>query len=1240
MSQHIIRQQTIEITAADKSNSQDIFKDMSRLFNNPVKEVTASIFDKHGGDEMLLKIDQLEIDMGVFSFPIFEESFIKVYSEKLEEEIIKLLKRKEFSKQLQDSSKMSVQPALIQLLEQYLLTGTISWWVTAEELKDPENVFRILQEKDETKLRLTVTSLFGERNVRKRIVFSFAEKYIQSVISYIKPGEEEFISKYHSEVSQLNLETNIVKVENDVFRKELWLFILDFLSDTAGSHFNRKMFVRSTFKSIANRFNMSIEQVLFYFVEATKTIPAHYKRTENLVSIIEEISIEIENEKYNPTPTQKQIPIENNIITRNVEKYPIFFFLVNGFLPFSTKNIQYETESEITNEIQSNLSFTRAFFNKHGKIRSVRNRLITNFSEDAIKSVVTIVEPSGAEAIIAYSNYTKSFQKKTGFIKAEEKTFNQSLWELILSYLFSETGSVFNAKMFLISNIQSLARHYNMDYGKLLAILVQGVGQTITSTNNQSALFYTLTEILSESKEPEFSEARTVQKRKEVKFLSKDDESDDLERVTSIIDQIMDDFTGRSNSMNRIYATRVFLHLLEYGELPWWLGETKRSVEHVIRKLTELYHPELKNGLVFAATKNKVGIVFVEKYARIFSNDLIPLFDKTGLYQNVHAYLQTFVATNNFLISADVLFAKAILTSLSIGSGASFDLKTIFENVFAQVKITGNNEWKRIIIPESNILNKSHLKKINAAFEEVSKNYLPGTNRNQYNYSKKNFEFLLKRAADKSPTLSYGEIINLIPKWINEYLKSGKLPENIGMSFVLSQSEFIVWAMDYLLDTNKDALNEIISRKNSSLEQQVNLLNALNIFSSESELRQLVESGIQQQLQKFENSRFSSDDSLNWRQIIVDLNSADRNSKTLLFWTTVLKMQSTRTNVAYYLDDKSIETLFIKFERPKLINAYKVALGTFLEFTTDHFEKAQLRKWIVEFFLLTLAEGFHYYSDHWLAQQFAAFLRDKKTLNDKSLFVKLKKHAQTINKDSSGSKTKLVSEFFNQLTLPDKKLEKISKIVEKIRSDEERLGKFLDAEKKTKNERELAESTVADIHEKKKNRLAEGEQIYIANAGMVLLHPFIPTLFSRAGLMIDGRFIDETCRYKAALLLQYAATGNEGSLEHELVLNKILVGMQPEDVLDTRITLSSDDKDLISDMLKAIMKQWDKMKNTSLEGFVNSFLLRQGYVYQTDDAWVLRVEQRAYDLLLETLPWSFRMIKFSWMKKSVNVEWT
>lgn len=97
--------------------------------------------------------------------------------------------------------------------------------------------------------------------------------------------------------------------------------------------------------------------------------------------------------------------------------------------------------------------------------------------------------------------------------------------------------------------------------------------------------------------------------------------------------------------------------------------------------------------------------------------------------------------------------------------------------------------------------------------------------------------------------------------------------------------------------------------------------------------------------------------------------------------------------------------------------------------------------------------------------------------------------------------------------------------------------------------------------------------------------------------------------------------------------------MQPEDVIVGNNLLREDQKELINGMMNAVLLQWDKMKNTSVEGFRNSFLIREGYIFRTEEEWVLRVEKRAYDILLETLPWSFGMIKFSWMNKPIIVEW-
>ena len=40
-----------------------------------------------------------------------------------------------------------------------------------------------------------------------------------------------------------------------------------------------------------------------------------------------------------------------------------------------------------------------------------------------------------------------------------------------------------------------------------------------------------------------------------------------------------------------------------------------------------------------------------------------------------------------------------------------------------------------------------------------------------------------------------------------------------------------------------------------------------------------------------------------------------------------------------------------------------------------------------------------------------------------------------------------------------------------------------------------------------------------------------------------------------------------------------------------------------------------------------------------NEEWHLKVDQRGYDVILQTLPWSYGMIKLPWMLKPLIVEW-
>lgn len=165
-------------------------------------------------------------------------------------------------------------------------------------------------------------------------------------------------------------------------------------------------------------------------------------------------------------------------------------------------------------------------------------------------------------------------------------------------------------------------------------------------------------------------------------------------------------------------------------------------------------------------------------------------------------------------------------------------------------------------------------------------------------------------------------------------------------------------------------------------------------------------------------------------------------------------------------------------------------------------------------------------------------------------------------------------------------------------------------------------------------------QVYIRNAGLVLLSPYFPRLFSLLHLLDAGRRLSEPEKQvKAIFAMQYLATADQELPEYELFLNKLLSGYPQDESFSPFSPLEEAEKQILLSLLNSVKQNWNQMKNTSIEGFRKSFLLREGVLEEKEDRWLLTVEPRAYDLLLDTLPWSYSPVKFSWMNKPVYVRW-
>lgn len=189
-----------------------------------------------------------------------------------------------------------------------------------------------------------------------------------------------------------------------------------------------------------------------------------------------------------------------------------------------------------------------------------------------------------------------------------------------------------------------------------------------------------------------------------------------------------------------------------------------------------------------------------------------------------------------------------------------------------------------------------------------------------------------------------------------------------------------------------------------------------------------------------------------------------------------------------------------------------------------------------------------------------------------------------------------------------------------------------------------AELHVADT-EQVLEEVVQPEYIEVPNAGLCLLAIWFQRLFDMLGLLAanaDGKkdFNDIETRIRAAFILQRLVTDEVREYkERELAFNRILTGCPFHVPLPRTLELTPNEIQTAESMMAGVKANWDKLKNTSIKGFQRSFIERPGKLEQRENEWVLYVENRGYDILLDFLPWSYRTIRLPWLKKKINVIW-
>jgi|688.fasta_scaffold204573_2 hypothetical protein len=170
---------------------------------------------------------------------------------------------------------------------------------------------------------------------------------------------------------------------------------------------------------------------------------------------------------------------------------------------------------------------------------------------------------------------------------------------------------------------------------------------------------------------------------------------------------------------------------------------------------------------------------------------------------------------------------------------------------------------------------------------------------------------------------------------------------------------------------------------------------------------------------------------------------------------------------------------------------------------------------------------------------------------------------------------------------------------------------------------------------------ADPDELAVDDGGLVILWPFLDTLLSRLELIDPERklFFREEAQNQAIALLSFLAEGDPDPPEWRLPLAKVLGGLSPLAPWRLEQPLQPEALAEGERLLEAVIAHAGLAEQVGPEDLRNLVLRRPAVLSSRTGAWLLRVERRAEDVLLERVPWGWGWIRLPWMEHPLQVEW-
>lgn len=1225
MEAHIIRRYSFDITYDSRPKAFALQDKVSMLFRQSISNGVDELLQQLIPADMMASIDGLVLNIGAIPAKDMETELPAKILAALQQMLTDLLHHQHAGTQHTINGDITIRKGddrQLELMTFFLLQGVMPWWATAAERAQPGAIILQLSRSSPGKLADFIRSIGQSRSVRERMVWQFSVTVLQAVVEVLEPAEALFIIAGSREILLLQQQQQLLHTETSELEKAVWLFMLTYLIMERGSNFNRKEFVRSNLLQLARHFNLSYETILALFYEAWWRYKSSMPET-GLGSYIKSLFDEL-----TATPERKYIaggdPSYQKLMADTGEQISVLrYYLLYGAIPWWAPgvtpaslqqmfvNTGYRSAASLKQMLQTVL--------QHQAAAGRWNSLIqTNAAAIANTRYLREIKNWADDTIVA-----TPFAPDTGI---KRLLLRDVILHLLTYGSISWWGKAY-AHFSLNSLLEQLADQHPdqtltiLEYAATLPAAMQRL-----VTGIKPAVFFRLlkTSGMSTAAEEVYDNVYTL-------LIA-------IQQFVTITTQPLEPFILQAIWQSLAVARYRRINkeiLLQHLFLPAW-SEAPVAAPRMIRFLLQRLLPvinHLSGNTVLASDLQ----AWTFPAAMALGTERLPAQPPVSP-QTVTSWLQQFLNTGLLPEAAgntSAGYAARLLQWLYEYHEAHIktlqDSITLLPLLFAQLEELFLQLEPHIEPVEA--LLQPWLEKIIAA-DQLFAN---GSRRHQPAIAFRSLLQRMQRYTAITAEPQQQEILEEARQLLTVFLTRHRLPEKLGSLSLSAVNEIIKAAVILLFNAAPGMLQQLFSNYRQQLAARLQVYALFSFYAGapDSHIRQSLDVyAVQDSLQLLQESAGSSS-----QEGITDLRKAVRfykqrsRQERKLFYGKILQHTTLIEQMAQHLDEASFLDIMQDTPLGWTANAAD-ALHELQQLLEDMLpgsqEQLQLQQVFRRFHLLLLGAHIHVYDARSYALRLLDFIKMAAPGIAAVVMARLVKNAQQPAVLSYTHIRNLMPALQQEAQL-SVNTERHRVLLRESLYEKDRLQTAVMA-----NEQEAPPREPESWSKVKKPPL---DTIYTGNAGLILLHPFIPYGFKRVGLVNDEGFVNREAQHRAVHLLQYMATGKEEHAEHELALNKILCALPLEEPVPAEILLTAEEKQLCEELLKVVIQRWEKMNNSSVEGFRAAFLQRDGALWEKEGDWWLRIEERGYDLILQTLPWGIGMIKAPWMEKTIYTEW-